>query len=387
MAERVFVIGVGMTDFVKPSARPDWDYPDMVREAGTQALEDAGVTYDADRARRRRLLLRRYDGRPARRLRARSHRRPGREREQRLRERLDRVHGVAQRRRGGHGGLCAGDRLREDGPLHAVHGSRLSARSPHGGDGVAPREQRRAHHRADVRQRRARAHGTLRHARRSRSRASPSRITSTRCTTRAPSSARSSASKRCMASPALYPPLTLLQSCPTSSGAAAAVVASERFVREHGLGDPRGRDRGPGDGDRLLEHVLRRRHRDDRRGSHPRRRAPRLRAGGARSGRRRRDRAARLLLDQRAHHLRGPRPLRARQGWRAHRLGRHDLRRPLGREPERRPDLEGPSDRRDRARAVRRAHLATPRRGRRRGRWMARASGCSTTSGSAARRW
>ena len=46
MAERTFVIGVGMTDFVKPSARPDWDYPDMVREAGTQALEDAGVRYE-----------------------------------------------------------------------------------------------------------------------------------------------------------------------------------------------------------------------------------------------------------------------------------------------------------------------------------------------------
>src|SRR4029453_9474553 len=39
-----------------------------------------------------------------------------------------------------------------------------------------------------------------------------------------------------MAPPALYPPLTLLQSCPTSHGTAAAVVASERFVREHGLG-------------------------------------------------------------------------------------------------------------------------------------------------------
>ena len=46
MAERVFVVGVGMTDFVKPAARPDWDYPDMVREAGTQALADAGVTYE-----------------------------------------------------------------------------------------------------------------------------------------------------------------------------------------------------------------------------------------------------------------------------------------------------------------------------------------------------
>ena len=45
MGERVFVVGVGMTDFVKPSARPGWDYPDMVREAGTQALDDAGLSY------------------------------------------------------------------------------------------------------------------------------------------------------------------------------------------------------------------------------------------------------------------------------------------------------------------------------------------------------
>src|SRR5262249_11592288 len=35
----------------------------------------------------------------------------------------------------------------------------------------------------------------------------------------------------------MYDPLTLLQCCPTSSGAAAAIVASERFVRERGLED------------------------------------------------------------------------------------------------------------------------------------------------------
>jgi acetyl-CoA acetyltransferase len=46
MPERVFVVGVGMTDFVKPSARPDWDYPDMAREAGEQALSDAGIAYE-----------------------------------------------------------------------------------------------------------------------------------------------------------------------------------------------------------------------------------------------------------------------------------------------------------------------------------------------------
>jgi acetyl-CoA acetyltransferase len=44
MAERTFVIGVGMTKFEKPGAR-EWDYPDMGREAGEQALRDAGATY------------------------------------------------------------------------------------------------------------------------------------------------------------------------------------------------------------------------------------------------------------------------------------------------------------------------------------------------------
>lgn len=47
MAERVFVIGVGMTDFVKPGTRPDWDYPDMAKEAGNAALADAGIEYNA----------------------------------------------------------------------------------------------------------------------------------------------------------------------------------------------------------------------------------------------------------------------------------------------------------------------------------------------------
>jgi acetyl-CoA acetyltransferase len=45
MSNRTFVIGVGMTKFEKPGAR-DWDYPEMAREAGTKALEDAGISYD-----------------------------------------------------------------------------------------------------------------------------------------------------------------------------------------------------------------------------------------------------------------------------------------------------------------------------------------------------
>jgi acetyl-CoA acetyltransferase len=45
MGRKVFVVGVGMTKFEKPGGR-EWDYPDMAREAGTMALEDAGISYD-----------------------------------------------------------------------------------------------------------------------------------------------------------------------------------------------------------------------------------------------------------------------------------------------------------------------------------------------------
>ncbi|KAM9322303.1 sterol carrier protein 2 [Pholidichthys leucotaenia] len=44
---RVFVIGVGMTKFDKPGARGDRDYPDMAKEAGQKALGDAGIPYSA----------------------------------------------------------------------------------------------------------------------------------------------------------------------------------------------------------------------------------------------------------------------------------------------------------------------------------------------------
>ncbi|ACC40367.1 lipid-transfer protein Ltp1 [Mycobacterium marinum M] len=44
-SNRVFVIGVGMTKFEKPGRREGWDYPDMARESGTNALNDAGIEY------------------------------------------------------------------------------------------------------------------------------------------------------------------------------------------------------------------------------------------------------------------------------------------------------------------------------------------------------
>lgn len=47
MGKKVYVIGVGMTKFEKPGARQGWDYPQMAKEAGTKALEDAGIPYDS----------------------------------------------------------------------------------------------------------------------------------------------------------------------------------------------------------------------------------------------------------------------------------------------------------------------------------------------------
>src|SRR3954452_17020966 len=45
MSQRTFVIGVGMTKFDKPGTK-DGDYPDWAKEAGEKALADAGISYD-----------------------------------------------------------------------------------------------------------------------------------------------------------------------------------------------------------------------------------------------------------------------------------------------------------------------------------------------------
>jgi acetyl-CoA acetyltransferase len=46
MGRKVFVVGVGMTKFEKPFSKA-WDYPDMAKEAGQKALADAKIPYDA----------------------------------------------------------------------------------------------------------------------------------------------------------------------------------------------------------------------------------------------------------------------------------------------------------------------------------------------------
>ncbi|WP_406478396.1 lipid-transfer protein [Streptomyces sp. NBC_01615] len=42
---KAYVVGVGMTRFEKPETR-EWQYWDMVKEAGTNALADSGISYD-----------------------------------------------------------------------------------------------------------------------------------------------------------------------------------------------------------------------------------------------------------------------------------------------------------------------------------------------------
>ena len=43
MANKTYVIGVGMTKFDKPGTK-EGDYPDWAKEAGEKALADAGVS-------------------------------------------------------------------------------------------------------------------------------------------------------------------------------------------------------------------------------------------------------------------------------------------------------------------------------------------------------
>ena len=44
MTERVFVVGVGMTKFMKPSDKNP-DYPEMCKTAVNRAMMDAGIQY------------------------------------------------------------------------------------------------------------------------------------------------------------------------------------------------------------------------------------------------------------------------------------------------------------------------------------------------------
>ena len=164
--------------------------------------------------------------------------------------------------------------------------------------------------------------------------------------------------------PMVYEPLTKLQCCPTSDGSGAAILASEDFVKKHGLqrkaieiaGMAMTTDfRSSFDEKSCIKMV----------GADMTKQAAQkvYAQSGLGTGERRRRRAPRLLLVQRADHVRRPGPVSGGQGRRVRRLRRQHLRRQGRREPVGRPDLERSPARRNRPRAVRRAHLAAARRG------------------------
>ena len=236
MAERAFVVGVGMTDFVKPSARPDWDYPEMAREAASAALSDAGIHYEdveqvaagycfGDTTTGQRAV---YEigltGVPI--INVNNACATGSTALYIARSFV--VGGIAD---------CVlalgfdkmGNVLSYDDRAYPL-GRHLSAMADRHGShdalmtaqlfGNAGREHMERYGtkaesfaRIAVKNHRHSVHNPRAQFR------------------------REFSLEEVMASPMLYEPLTLLQSCPTSSGAASAIVASERFVRERGLGE------------------------------------------------------------------------------------------------------------------------------------------------------
>ena len=316
MSDRVFVVGVGMTKFEKPGAR-DWDYPDMGREAGQKALADAGIAYDeveqavvgycyGDSTAGQRAL---YE------LGLTRH--PDRQRQQQLLDRL--VGAVPRAPASSQGGLAdcvlaLGFEKMEKGWLgrssptarrrwtsHVrgmMNAPRASAEAPAAPQmfGNAGREYME---RYGVTAETFAKIGEKNHRHSVNNPYSQFRDEYTL--------------EEILAAPMVYEPLTKLQCCPTSDGGAAAVLASERFVDEHGLRDQAVEIVGQAmttdyadtfDGSDM--NLVGYRH------DQAQRRRQGLRGVRARARGRRGHRAARLLQRQRDDHLRGPRPVRAR---------------------------------------------------------------------------
>ena len=327
MGRKVFVVGVGMTKFEKPGSKA-WDYPDMAQRGGHRrrsrtpafpfdAVEQAAVGYCyGDSTCGERAVLR-----------ARAHRHPDLQREQQLLDGLDgAVHGQAVRR-GRARRVRAGARLREDGEGLA----RREVHRPHQPDGQALQADGRA--------------ARLRQGARARRRCSATPAASTWSATapRAEHFAKIGwknhkhsvnnpysqfqdeyTLEQILTAPMVYEPLTKLQCCPTSDGGGRG-DPRERGLRAASTSSRRRRSRSLGmamttdlpstfDEKSCIKLV----------GFDMTKKAARegLRAVGPRPRERRRGRAARLLLVQRADHLRGARPLPGGQGRRVHRLRR-----------------------------------------------------------------
>ena len=284
---RTFVIGVGMTKFEKPGSK-DWDYPDMAKEAGTQGARGRRHPLRRRRAGLRRLLLRRLDLRPARGLRARPHRHPGRQRQQQLLDRLDgAVHG-APGDRGRPRRLRARARLREDGEGLARASSTPTARTR--STSTRWRCSSCASPRPSPPAPQMFGNAGREHMERYGSQADHFAWIGWKNHKHSVNNPYAQfqdeySLEDIKAAKMIHEPLTKLQCSPTSDGSGAAIVASRALRRQARPVGPGDRDRRPGDGHRHGEHVRRALLHQDRRLRHDARR-PR-----ARRTRRRRSRS------------------------------------------------------------------------------------------------
>ena len=387
---RTFVIGVGMTKFEKPGSK-DWDYPDMAKESGTKALEDAGVDYDAieqafvgycygeSTSGQRAVYGLGLTGIPV--VNVNNNCSTG-------------SSALFMARQAVKGGLAdcvlaLGFEKMEKGSLGVKYTDRTNPMDKHA---VAMFEVREPEASPPAPQ----MFGNAGREHMERYGSQPDHYAWIGWKNHKHSVNNPYAQfqdeyslEEIKDAKMIHEPLTKLQCSPTSDGSGAVVVASERFVDEHDLWDQAVEIVGQAMVTDMAVHVRRRQLHQGRGLRHVQggRGRPGLRGGaGLRRGRGRGG-AARLLLRQRAHHLRGARPGRGGPRPRARRLRGHHLRRQVGRQPVGRADLQGPPARRHRPRAVLASSPGSCAARRTSARWRARRWASSTTSASAARRW
>ena len=348
--DKVFVVGVGMTKFEKPGSR-DWDYPDMGREAGEKALADAGIPYDTveqaaigycygdSTAGQAALYQLGLTGIPA--INVNNNCSTG----------SSALYYAKKMVEGGMAdcAMAIGFEKMEKGSLGMKFEDRIHPMTRH----TMAMIDKRGFADAPAAPQMFGNAGREYMERYGASAEAFARIgeKNHRHSVNNPySQFRDEYSLQdILDSPMVYEPLTKLQCCPTSDGGGAAIVANERFVREHGLEDKAVEIVGmamttdypssfEGSDIKLVGY------RHDRGG-----RTSGLRGVGPRPRGDRRHRAPRLLLGQRDDHVRGAGSLRRGPGPRAGPGGRHHVRRRRRGQPLRRADLQGPSPREPRA--------------------------------------
>ena len=239
VAEKVFVVGVGMTRFEKPGSK-DWDYPDMAKEAGTKALEDAGIDYSEieqaavgycygdSTAGQRALYTLGLSGIPA--INVNNNCSTG-------------SSALYLAKRYIEGGLadCAlalGFEKMEKGSLGIKYTDRTTPMDQHFGDMVARRGYDETAPPAPQMFGNAGREYMERYGVSAESFARIGEKNHRHSVNNPYSQFRDEYTlEEILAAPMVYDPLTKLQCCPTSDGAGAAILASERFVRSHGLED------------------------------------------------------------------------------------------------------------------------------------------------------